>query len=130
MLPELSQMIVAGCVGIMLFFTVAVAPSIFIVLPAEWAAIYVRAFFPKYYLSLGVLSLAALVTASQTNTMILLGVCASILFLSLFWLTPAINEARDQKQDKKFHVLHITSVALNVLALLLFIVCLGMKFFV
>lgn len=38
MLSQLSDLIVAGTVCIMLFFTVAVAPTIFIVLPAKWAA--------------------------------------------------------------------------------------------
>ena len=48
-----SMYAIAGVVGVMLFFSVAVAPTIFKVLPQEWAGIYVRQFFPKYYLVLG-----------------------------------------------------------------------------
>ena len=40
-----SMLLVAGIVGIMAFFTIAVAPTVFKVLPQEWASIYVRAFF-------------------------------------------------------------------------------------
>ena len=49
----LGELIVAGVVGVMLFFTVAVAPGIFKVLPQQWASVYVRNFFPKYYAVLG-----------------------------------------------------------------------------
>ena len=45
----LSNLLVAGNVGVMVFFTVAVAPTIFTVLPPEWSAAYVRKFFPKYF---------------------------------------------------------------------------------
>jgi hypothetical protein len=58
-------LLLAACVGIMLFFTVIVAPSIFRVLSAEQAAMYVRAFFPTYYLCLGVLSLVATFLAQR-----------------------------------------------------------------
>ena len=48
-----SMYAIAGVVGVMLFFSVAVTPTIFKVSPQEWAGIYVRQFFPKYYLVLG-----------------------------------------------------------------------------
>lgn len=53
-LTRLSELIVAGNVGIMLFFTVAVALTIFMALPAQWSAAYMRKFFPKYFLFLGI----------------------------------------------------------------------------
>jgi hypothetical protein len=43
----ISLYIVAAMVGIMVFFTIAVAPTVFKVLPAEWSSKYVRSFFPK-----------------------------------------------------------------------------------
>ena len=55
----LSIYLIAAVVGVMLFFSVAVAPTIFKTLPQEWAGVYVRAFFPKYYAVLGVACLAA-----------------------------------------------------------------------
>ena len=53
MLTQISELIIAANVGIMLFFSVAVAPTIFKVLPPDWAGVYVRQFFPKYFLFLG-----------------------------------------------------------------------------
>ena len=62
-----SLFILAGVAGIMLFFSVAVAPTIFKVLPQEWASAYVRKFFPKYYAVLGgATALAAVVTPDAT----------------------------------------------------------------
>ena len=67
MLTHLSDLIVAANLGIMLFFTVAVAPTIFVVLPQEWASAYVRSFFPKYYLFRGLTTAAAATTATAVS---------------------------------------------------------------
>jgi hypothetical protein len=44
-----ASLLVAANTGIMVFLTIAVAPTVFKVLPRDWAGAYVRAFFPKYY---------------------------------------------------------------------------------
>lgn len=109
---------VAAVVGVMLFFSVAVAPTIFKVLPEAWAATYVRAFFPKYYLSLGLVSLAAGCLLDDRLSAWLTLACAAAFFVSRSVLTPAINRARDAQQTLRFQALHITSIAINVLQLL------------
>ena len=121
MLTHLSDFIVAANVGIMLFFSVAVAPTIFIVLPQEWASAYVRSFFPKYYLFLGLTTAAAAALSATPSVQIGLAVCAFLFFLSRFWLTPRVNRARDEKQAQTFKALHFLSVALNMLQLVFFI---------
>ena len=121
MLPYLSDLIVAANVGIMLFFSVAVAPTIFMVLPAEWSSAYVRKFFPKYFLFLGITTALAAALASGRLTQAGLVTCAVIFFFSCFWLTPRINRARDDKRGRTFNVLHYASVGLNVLQLAIFI---------
>ena len=123
MLTQLSDLIIAANVGIMLFFSVAVAPTIFIVLPQEWASAYVRSFFPKYYLFLGLTTAAAAAAALAATpaTRIGLAVCAFLFFFSQFWLTPRVNRARDEKQAQTFKTLHFLSVALNMLQLVFFI---------
>lgn len=118
MLTQLSDFITAANVGIMLFFSVAVAPTIFTVLPAEWSAAYVRKFFPKYFLFLGVSSTLAAALNSLPLAQIILGLCALVFYFSVFWLTPRINLARDNKDEKTFKLLHYSSVGLNLLQLL------------
>ena len=102
MLTQISDLITAANVGIMLFFSVAVAPTIFMVLPAEWSAAYVRKFFPKYFLFLGITCTIAAALHSLLWVQVSLAVCAVIFYFSVFWLTPRINLARDSKQMKKF----------------------------
>ena len=121
MLTQISDLITAANVGIMLFFSVAVAPTIFMVLPAEWSAAYVRKFFPKYFLFLGITSTIAAALHSVQWVQISLALCAVVFYFSVFWLTPRINLARDNKQLKTFNRLHYTSVGLNLLQLAAFI---------
>ncbi|CDS51974.1 hypothetical protein [Polaromonas sp. CG9_12] len=117
MLTHLSDLIVAANVGIMLFFTVAVAPTIFVVLPQEWASAYVRSFFPKYYLFLGLSTAGAAALAGVALVQASLVAVALVFFLSRFWLTPLVNRARDNQQVRLFKQLHTLSVALNMLQL-------------
>ena len=117
MLTQISDLITAANVGIMLFFSVAVAPTIFMVLPPEWSAAYVRKFFPKYFLFLGITSAIAAALHSLPLAQLSLGLCAVVFFFSVFWLTPRINLARDNKQTKTFNRLHYTSVGLNLVQL-------------
>ena len=121
MLTHLSDLIVAANLGIMLFFTVAVAPTIFVVLPQEWASAYVRSFFPKYYLFLGLSTAAAAALAGALPVQAGLGAVALVFFLSRFWLTPQVNNARDNHQRRRFKQLHAASVGLNLVQLVAFV---------
>lgn len=106
--------VIAGIAGTMLFFTVAVAPFIFRVLPGRWAAVYVRSFFPKYYGVLGVASLVAAWLASPGEVRgVALGV-AAVFAVSLVGLTPAINRASDGGHRRLFGWLHGASIVLNL----------------
>jgi Domain of unknown function (DUF4149) len=117
MFAQLSDLIIAANVGIMLFFSVAVAPTIFMVLPPEWSAAYVRKFFPKYFFFLGVTSAIAAALHSLPVAQTSLAACALVFFFSCFWLTPRINAAKDSKRMQTFNVLHYTSVGLNLIQL-------------
>lgn len=121
MWPHISTLLIAGNVGIMVFFTVTVAPTIFTVLPPEWSAAYVRKFFPRYFFFLGVTSAAATLGANTPTHQVALLACTLVFFFSCFWLTPRINRARDEKSGAAFKRLHWTSVGLNMAQLFTFI---------
>ena len=108
-------------VGIMLFFTVVVAPSVFKVLPVEWSSKYVRNFFPKYYASLGLVTLICVFTESDTTNKALLAICAALFAFTLLYLTGKINSAKDSGFTRQFHWLHGASVAINLFQLITFI---------
>lgn len=113
--------LIAGMVGIMLFFTVVVAPTVFKVLPVEWSSAYVRSFFPKYYASLGIITIVCVFIETAALDKILLAICASLFAFTLFYLTDKINQAKDSGQTRKFHVLHGSSVVINLIQLIIFI---------
>lgn len=118
-----SMYLISGVIGVMLFFSVAVAPAIFKVLPAEWAGIYVRQFFPKYYLVLGIVCVEAGIFAPMYQQKIISFVSAALFAISLWVLTPAINKAKDENKTQRFNWLHGASVVINLVILGLLFLC-------
>jgi Domain of unknown function (DUF4149) len=117
----ITSYLISGMVGIMLFFTVVVAPTVFKVLPVEWSSKYVRNFFPKYYASLGLITAICIFTAPELLSKVLLAICTALFGFTFFYLTGKINSAKDGGQTRKFHWLHGASVAINLFQLLVFI---------
>ena len=117
----ITSYLIAGMVGIMLFFTVVVAPTVFKVLPVEWSSKYVRNFFPKYYLSLGLITAICFFTAPDFISKVLLGICVVLFVFSILYLTDKINHAKDHGQNQLFHWLHGASVVMNLFQLVTFI---------
>lgn len=118
-----SLYLIAGILGVMLFFSVAVAPTIFKVLPQEWASVYVRQFFPKYYFVLGFFCVVAGFLAKSLPLKMVAFVCAILFAISLWVLTPSVNKAKDENNIKKFNLLHTSSVTINFIILLLLCYC-------
>lgn len=117
----ITSYLISGMVGIILFFTVVVAPTVFKVLPIEWSSKYVRNFFPKYYASLGLITAVCVFTAPELLSKILLAICAVLFGFTLFYLTGKINNAKDNGNTKQFHWLHGASVVINFFQLAVFI---------
>lgn len=116
----ISQFLVSANLGIMIFFSVAVAPGIFKHLPQEWAAVYVRKFFPKYYFFLGAVSTLAIFFTHQIAVQYLLSIVAILFFFTLLVITPMVNKARDEGKERKFHILHTLSVVINFIQMAIF----------
>jgi Domain of unknown function (DUF4149) len=115
-----SHLLIASNLGVMFFFSVAVAPAIFKVLPAEWAGVYVRQFFPKYYLYLGAVGAVAACLSEDFDFLLISLGCSVMFFFLAFYLTPKINQAKDQGLTRSFQVMHLLSVGINVLQMGLF----------
>ncbi len=117
----MTQILISAIVGIMLFFTVVVAPTVFKVLPNEWSSAYVRSFFPKYYLALGLITFLAVFISPDLDIKVYLLICGALFLVSLLYLTPRINAAKDNHQNRRFHFLHMTSVIINMIQLAIYI---------
>ena len=127
----LSVYLIASVVGVIIFFSVVAAPTIFKKLPPVWAGVYVRAFFPKYYAVLGITCLAAALLTNLPAIKHAAFTCAALFALSLFVLTPRVNSAKDNNQTKQFNLYHGLSVGVNLLqlALLIFALYKSMAYF-
>ena len=118
----LIQIIPPLVLGSMLFFSIAIAPKIFTVLPSEEAGKFVRSIFPTYYMYNG-LQYLALTTLmfykGQTGNILYLS-CLILLFFifSNYILMPQINKSRDINNQKKFKLLHFFSVVINFLIII------------
>ena len=129
--------LIAGMIlGFMIFFPVVVAPSVFKNFNEKQSSVFLRSFFPKYYLfGIIVTLIGIIISALEKDFVIILGF--SLIFLSFVfsrqYLTPLINKAKDEiiKSDDlskvKFERLHRFSVIINILQIFICIIILFYK---
>ena len=98
---DIAQALVLLLLGGMLFFPSVVAPVVFASLPEAQAGAFLRAMFPRYYVFMIILSLAAEVMFQLRQGVVVrveAVLCLSV-SVSTFWvrqrLLPRINTARD-----------------------------------
>lgn len=113
-------------IGVIVFFSVIIAPTVFKTLDEKSAGVFLRAFFPKYYLFAIVIGLAALAlimifNIEMSNILYIAIVSMTILSIISRFMIPIINNARDmgEKGKQKFNRLHALSVSLNVITLVI-----------
>jgi hypothetical protein len=113
-------------IGVIVFFSAIIAPTVFKTLDEKSAGVFLRAFFPKYYLFAIVIGLAALAlimifNIEMSNILYIAIVSMTILSIISRFMIPMINNARDlgEKGKQKFNRLHALSVSLNVITLVI-----------
>ena len=122
--------------GFMIFFPIVVAPSVFKNFNEKQSSVFLRSFFPKYYLFGIVISIIGIIVSALEKDFIII-FSFSLIFLgyvfSRQYLTPLINEAKDEitKSDDlskvKFERLHRFSVIINILQICVCIIILFYK---
>ena len=113
-------------IGVIIFFSAIIAPTVFKTLDEKSAGVFLRAFFPKYYLFAIVIGLAALALImifkiEMSNILYIAIVSMTILSIISRFMIPIINNARDMGEQgkQKFNRLHALSVSLNVITLVI-----------
>ena len=113
-------------IGVIVFFSAIIAPTVFKTLDEKSAGVFLRAFFPKYYLFAIVIGLAALAlimifNIEMSNILYIAIVSMTVLSIISRFMIPIINNARDmgEKGKQKFNRLHALSVSLNVITLVI-----------
>ena len=117
--------------GFMIFFPTVVAPSIFKNLNEKQSSLFLRSFFPKYYLFGIIISLIGIIISYLENDLIIISSFVFIFLGFLFsrqYLTPLINKAKDEINKSKnlskvkFEKLHQFSVLINILQIVICII--------
>ena len=110
--------------GIMLFFSLVIAPTIHKFLPTTQSGPYIRRLFPIYYIinaALALGSLIAILSLGIFNIIFYANAAILILFaFSYFYLMPTINKQK-AKNNRKFKILHGSSIAINFIQIILLI---------
>ena len=116
-------------VGVIVFFSSVIAPTVFSSVDEKNAGLFLRAFFPKYYIFgiiIGLLAILSAILIEPTLNKLELSLILAILamFIVSRLMIPSINKARDMGESakKKFNQLHLLSVTLNFLALIIGII--------
>ena len=125
MFEEISIIITAAILGIMVFFSFVIAPVTFTSLNEENARRFIRKIFPFYYkvnfvLSLFITSIYLIQKLFNLDFYLILLVTI-LFFISNYILMPLINKYRDNNQNKKFKYLHFTSVVINFIQIIILI---------
>ena len=117
MIEQVSIYLTAMILGIMLFFSLVIAPVVFTTLDEDNARKFIRRIFPFYYnvnLAISFIVLLLFLFLSKLGVDFYLILLITILFaISNYLLMPLINKYRDEKQDKKFKYSHFISVVIN-----------------
>ena len=128
MILNLSNYLASGILGIMLFFSFAIAPIIFKSLDEKNARNFIRNIFPYYYfinLILSILVIIFFVSMNFYGLNFYLILSVAILFaFSQFILMPMINKFRDNNETKKFNYTHGVSVVINIIQMVFLVIIL------
>ena len=118
---KLSVLLPGIIVGVILFQTSVVAPTVFKSLGAELASPFLRAIFPRLFLFVALCGFASCIERfffNQELSFGLLSALVTVIFMLIcFFLVPMTNKAKDNKNDGLFRGLHSLSVALTLLVL-------------
>ena len=115
--------------GTIIFFSAVVAPTVFKSLDEREAGVFLRAFFPKYYIFgivLGVVSIIYLLFSPVHSHLLYSIIAMTVLTILGRMSIPIINKARDTNNEQAFKRYHLISVMMNVITLVIGITILGM----
>ena len=120
---KLSVLLPGIIIGVILFQTIVVAPTVFKSLGAELASPFLRAIFPRLFLFVALCGFGSCIERFFSNHELSFGFLSAlvtvIFMLICFFLVPMTNKAKDNKNDGLFRGLHSLSVALTLVVLVI-----------
>ena len=121
MLTNLLLLFSGMSVGIILFQTTIIAPTVFGGLGPDGAGPILRKVFPKFFIILATLGLLNITFAviSGMHMQAYIGGATGVLAAIAYSLIPMTNKMRDEQNEKAFKRLHNISVLMTVTMLLI-----------
>ena len=121
---KLIPIILSGVIiGIILYQSLLIAPSINKLLSAQDASIYLRYVWPKFFIIIGAISLISWILilnfSPDQNTAKIISIISVTLMVICYVLIPIMNSAKDSANDTLFIFLHATSMILTLVTLLI-----------
>ena len=121
---KLIPIILSGVIiGIILYQSLLIAPSINKLLSAQDASMYLRYVWPKFFIIIGAISLISWILilnfSTDQNTAKIISIISFILMVICYVLIPYMNSAKDSANDSFFIFLHATSMILTLVTLLI-----------
>ena len=121
---KLIPIILSGVIiGIILYQSLLIAPSINKLLSTQDASLYLRYVWPKFFIIIGVISLISWILilnfSPDQNTAKIISIISFILMVICYVLIPYMNSAKDSANDTFFIFLHSTSMILTLVTLLI-----------
>lgn len=121
---KLTPIILSGVIiGIILYQSLLIAPSINKLLSVQDASIYLRYVWPKFFIIIGVISLISWILilnfSPDQNTAKIISIISFTLMVICYVLIPYMNSAKDSANDTLFIFLHATSMIFTLVTLLI-----------
>ena len=124
---KLIPIILSGVIiGIILYQSLLIAPSINKLLSTQDASLYLRFIWPKFFIIIGIISLISWILilnfSSDQNTAKIISLSSFVLMLICYVMIPYMNSAKDSGASTLFIFLHATSMILTLVTLLINII--------
>ena len=129
-MTQILPFLLSGIIcGLILFQSFLIAPSINKLINKKDAAILLRYLWPKFFLLIGFISLVSVVliyVGSMNQEGLKYGSIVSVVLMGVCYaITPIINKAKDNSKDKRWFVLHLSTVLLTLTTLVVNVFIIG-----
>ena len=123
MINKVPYLISAIIIGLIIYQSGFIAPSINKIIDKENASIYLRFIWPKFFLIIAFLSIVTFIIFYFIDETQLypkyLSLGSFILMISSYLLIPLINNARDSENNSLFFYLHLLSMIFTLITLII-----------
>ena len=120
MLENINTLLSGIIVGMVVFQSAIIAPTIFVTLDEQNAGKIIRKIFPRLFKLIVLISLIMTINSfiiGNSSFLKMIYVTTFILMTINFLIIPTTNKSRDEGNDKKFKFLHTISVLTTMLIL-------------